>query len=316
MKKYDVFGIGTALVDYFAKCTEDFLSKNNLIKGATNMVPRERLDELHSRLADSVFLQLPGDNARNTCEGVTYLGGKTAYASSVGEDPEGEFFEKSIAARGITPYVVRKPGRTGKIIALITRDGQRTFAVDLGNGSDLNSVPAEEIKNSNYLYLTSITLLASGSISGVARDAIETARQHGVKIALSLESPPMIAENRARLLRTVELADALFANSEELEALAGEPVGKNAKIVTDRVGLMFLKRDRNGSTVFSQGGKFLIPAYSQNPLDTTGAGDFYSAGVLFALGRGKSPEEAGHVGAKLAAKVVERFGATAYDPAP
>ncbi|MEW5995750.1 MAG: PfkB family carbohydrate kinase, partial [Candidatus Zixiibacteriota bacterium] len=145
------------------------------------------------------------------------------------------------------------------------------------------------------------------------RDAMETARQHDVKLALSLESPPMIAENRARLQRTVELADVLFANLEELEALAGEPIEENAKNVTDHVGLMFLKRDRNGSTVFSQEKKFLIPAYSKKAVDTTGAGDFYAAGVIFALGREKTPEEAGHMGAKLAAKVVERFGATAYE---
>ena len=156
-KTYDVFGIGTALVDYFVKSGEDFLEKNGLIKGATNFIPREKLDGLHARISDSVFACLPGDNARNVCEGVCFLGGKSAYASSIAEDDEGKIFERSLCAQHIDSFLEKRPGRTGKLIAFITPDRERTFAVDLGNSRGYDVLPAAGMKDSNFLYLTSIT---------------------------------------------------------------------------------------------------------------------------------------------------------------
>lgn len=313
LKKYDVFGIGTALVDYFAKCTDEFLAKNNLVKGATNFFQREKLDDLHSRISDTIFLQLPGDNARNVCEGVSHLGGKSAYASAFAEDLEGKFFEKSLSTHGMDSYLVKKPGRTGKIIALVTRDGQRTFAVDLGNSMDFDALPADGIKNSSFLYLTSITLLSTGALGMAARDAVELAKESETKFALSLESPPMIAENKARLRRVVERADVLLANEEELAALDCTPAEDCARALSKKVEVVCLKRGNKGSTVFARNGEFSVPAYSTKVVDTTGAGDFYASGVLFGLSQGKSADEVGQMGAKLAGKVVEHFGATAYE---
>lgn len=311
MQKFDVFGIGTALVDFFAETADDFLSKNGLTKGATNFLPREKLDGLHQKLSKSIFLQLPGDNARNTCEGVSCLGGKAAYASSVAEDPEGDSFLGGLRAQRIESFVVKQAGRTGKIIALITPDGQRTFAADLGNSLNYDVLPKEGIESSLYLYLTSITMVARGRIGGIAAKAMGFARKKGLKIAASLESPPMIEENREKLLKAIDGIDVLFANEEELTALSGGAT-EAAPELSKKVGVLYLKKGINGSTVFSAGDAIDIPRYSKKTVDTTGAGDFYAGGVIYGLSHGKSYEEAGHVGAKLAGKVVERFGASVW----
>jgi len=309
-KKYDVFGIGTALVDYFARSTDDFLAKNGLIKGATNFLPREKLDELHSRISNSIFTYLPGDNARNVCEGISFLGGRAAYASSIGEDADGKIFEESLRAQQIDSFLEKRPGRTGKILAFLTRDRQRTFVVDLGNSRDYDRVPAEEIKNSKFLYLTSITLLEKGAMARSAHDAMALADANGVRISISLESPPMIRENKTRLLKTISRADVLFANEEEFEALGASKEGGMMQELIDEVEMVCLKKGEKGSTIFFRDEQFSIPCYSKKVIDTTGAGDFYAAGVLFGIGRGQSAEAAGVTGAKLAAKIVETFGAT------
>ncbi len=314
LKKYDVFGIGTALVDYFARTTDAFLEKNGLVKGATNFLPREKLDELHSRLSDTIFLYLPGDNARNVCEGVSFLGGKSAYASCIAEDEEGKIFDESLRAQRIDSFIEKRPGRTGKIIVFITRDGQRTFAVDLGNSRDFDMLPADGVKNSNFLYLTSITLLETGAIARNARDAMDLAEANKVRISISLESPPMISENRSRLQKIITRADVLFANEEELQALVGSSDHQAARSLTGDIDIVCLKKGEGGSVIFSPGRELKIPSYSTKVVDTTGAGDFYSAGVLFGLSREKPIQEAGHLGAKLAGKVVERFGATLHEP--
>lgn len=310
--KYDVFGIGTALVDYFVQSNNDFLKKNGLVKGATNFISRKKLDELHAELSDSILACFSGDNARNVCEGVCFLGGKSAYASRIAEDKEGEIFEHSLRSKGIDSFLEKRSGNTGKIIAFITPDFQRTFAANLGNSVEYDALPAEEIKDSNFLYITSITLLKKGMISQRAHDAIELAKENGVRVSISLEGPPMINANKNNLRKTISRADILFANEEELEALVGSNEEAEAQKLTENGGMVCLKKGRNGSVIFSDGERFVIPAHPTKVVDTTGAGDFYTAGVLFSLSRGQLIEAAGHQGAKLAAKVIENFGATLY----
>jgi hypothetical protein len=312
LRKYDVLGVGTALVDFFVESTDGFLNKNGLVKGATNFLPRETLDELHKTVADSIFTKLPGDNARNVCEGVSYLGGKSAYASSVAEDTEGNFFIKSLKHQGINSLVVKSPGGTGKIIVFITPDRQRTFAVDLGNSLDYDALPGEAIKESRFIYLTSITFLAKGKIGKTAKNAIKLAHETGTKVAFSLESPPMIEKNREKLLEIIDAIDVLFANEEEMAALiAGGD--EAARWLSGKLDLLCLKKAERGSVLYARNEEFSIPCYSRKTVDTTGAGDFYAAGVIYGLSRGKPVEEAGHLGAKLAGRVVERFGATLHE---
>jgi len=306
-KTLDLLGIGTAVVDYFAEVDNSFLKKHRLIKGATNFRTREALDGLHRESCEKIFLRLPGDNARNVCEGVSHLGGRSAFAGAVGRDEDGKFLSNALRELGIGSLLVEKPGKTGKILTYITPDRERTFAVDLGNGLQYDTVSDEEVAKSQYLYITSITILAPGPISETCRRVAELARDVGTKIAFSLESPPMIKKNQKILLSIIEGVEVLFANEDEINALGVAP-----EEISGSVGCLFLKRGGQGSTIFHDNKTFQIPKYSKKTVDTTGAGDYYAAGALFALCRSADIEKAGHEGARLAAKIVERFGASFF----
>ncbi|MGQ9788208.1 MAG: adenosine kinase [Candidatus Hadarchaeaceae archaeon] len=284
-----------------------------MIKGASNFVSQEKLDKIQAKLADSIFARYPGDNARNTCEGIVYLGGKSAYAGRIASDTEGKIFEESLRKINMVSFLEKGPGRTGKIIALITRDGQRTFAVDLGNGNEYSGLPATGIKNSSFLYLTSITLFTDGAVSRRARDAMDVAEGNGVRISISLESPTLVEEKKDSLWRIVNRADVLFTNEEELKALTSSSNEKNAKELAEEINIVCLKKGEKGSSIFTKGEEFHIPAFPANVVDTTGAGDFYASGFLFGLSRGRSIKESGLLGAWLAKKVIEKFGATLVD---
>jgi sugar/nucleoside kinase (ribokinase family) len=120
----------------------------------------------------------------------------------------------------------------------------------------------------------------------------------------------MISENKTKLRKIISRADVLFANEEELDALVGSKQDDAARALAEDINTVCLKKGEKGSVIFSRGKRFPIPCYSVKVVDTTGAGDFYAAGVLFGLNRGQSAEAAGNLGAKLAAKTVETFGAT------
>lgn len=138
------------------------------------------------------------------------------------------------------------------------------------------------------------------------------AKENGAHISISLENPPMINENKNDLLKIISGSDILLANEEELKALVGSKDEKSARMLAEKIPTIYIKKGKNGSVVFSRGERFVIPAYPAKVVDTTGAGDFYAAGVLLGLSRGQSAEVAGHQGAKLAAKVIEKFGATLH----
>lgn len=308
---FDVFSIGTALVDYFVEVDGSFLKANKLAKGATNFLEVGELNALQEKVKARIAGRFPGDNARNVCEGVRFLGGEAAFASNVADDEDGNFFLKKMGEMKIGNFVNVEEGSTGRIIAFITSDKQRTFAANLGNGVNYTGLEEEAILGSNFLFLTSITLLCKGETGESALRALEFARENKVKVALSLESPPMIEKNREELLETIaQGATVLFANEEETNALMGGTSEYELKKLSSLVAVFCFKQGEKGSQLHARGSAYKIPAVETNVVDTTGAGDYYAAGVLKALSDGKLLAEAGMEGAGLAAKAISKMGAS------
>lgn len=309
LKVLDVVGIGTPVVDCFATITDDFLKSRGLRKGATNFLPRAELDALEG--AVKVKHVLPGDNARNVCEGISMLNGSAAYGGCVGKDWEGRFFCRTLEMLEIHSEVVFERGRTGKILVLLTPDKERTFAVDLGNSTQYRRVARKVLRRTRFLYLTSITALTSGSLRRTALTWMEQVLESGGRIALSLESPPMIRKHKQEIVRLIDQTHILFANKVEYRSL-----GMSIETIRRKVECFFLKMGKQGSKVVWGRSTARIPCLSKRVVDTTGAGDYYAAGALHGLARGLSPEKAGVRGAELAAKIVARTGASFCGLAP
>ncbi len=300
----DVFGVGTPVVDYFARADDALLDELRLIKGASNYVSREKLDAIHARVKKKIFSHYPGDNARNVCEGVSVLGARAAYAGNIGGDAEGKFFRKNLRALGVESFLSLEKGNTGKIITFITPDHERTFAVSLGNTADYDAIPKKELARSKFFYLTSITAFCDGKIARASVDAMKFCKRAGVRVAFALESAPMVEARGEKIMKLLGRVDVLFANRDEARALGG-----SEKEVCGLCDVVFLKMGARGSVVFHKWERFDIPAYEARVVDTTGAGDFYAAGAIYGLTRGASAENAGRIGSYLAARAVESAGA-------
>jgi len=310
--KYDLFGIGTPVIDHFAIVDEKFIEERGFVKEATNYVSRGELDRLQEETSRMALLTWPGDNARNVCEGISFMGGKAAYAGRVAGDSEGKMFERVLRHLGIDSYLEVGPGRTGKILTLITPGLRRTFVADLGNGEDYTSVPEDVIKRSRIFFLTSITLLR-GKISEAVSRCMSVARESQVKISISLESTPMIRENRERLLPAVSKADVLFGNEDEISALTGENPRNGAEKLARSVPVVCVKMGGRGSLVVAGDRTIEVPPFPANVRDPTGAGDFYAAGFLLGFLRENTLEQCGRMGTRLASMVLENLGATLTD---
>lgn len=311
MPEYDILSLGTAVVDYFVRVDDAFLKKHKLEKGATNFMGRKKLDALFSPLRRKVVLRAAGDNGRNTCDGMARMGGRAAYASNIGKDDDGSFFALSLKESGVKSLLVNARGSTGRIITLLTPDKERTFAANLGCTLDYKEVPKKEIEKSGFFYVTSITSVGKHKTAGAAVNGMKYAKREGVKVAFGLESPLLVRNNRDEVKGIISrYADVLFANEGELRALFGKMELEKLASEAERLcRLSFVKLGERGSLIRKGKETYLIPPYHADVVDTTGAGDFYAAGVLYGLTHGYSVEQSGKLGSYVASKVVGRFGA-------
>ncbi|MEM2963475.1 MAG: adenosine kinase [Candidatus Anstonellales archaeon] len=310
MARFDVFGVGTPVIDYYAYVKNEDVDKFGLVKGSTNYFSnRGELDKIGNRV--KIIKKSPGDNARNVCEGVCYLGGSAAYGGAVGKDEDGRLFTDSLEKNKIEASIEELFKRkTGKVVVLVDEGGDRTFAADLGAGEWYEKVDEKKISNSSFFYVTSITLCRESKTAETALKCLKCAMDYGIRIAYSLESPQLVQKNRERILKTIEEgAYILFANMEELKALAID-----AKEFSETVPLVCLKIGADGSAIYHNNSVIRISAKSvTNVVDTTGAGDAYAAGFLFGLSRGADLKKCGQIATELASRVIGKVGSGLSD---
>jgi sugar/nucleoside kinase (ribokinase family) len=310
---FDVFGIGNAIVDIQLKIDDSFLQRIDVPKGLMTLVEAERQVEILGALAGQATHRCSGGSACNTMVGVADLGGTAAYAGKTAGDDLGRFYVDDLRKVGISVPVPPGSGTTtGTSVILITPDAQRTMLTHLGISVTLSpsDVPAKEIAKAQYLYVEGY-LFPGDSTRAAALRAIEIAKEHGVKVALTISDPFVINLQRDLFWKLIEgPVDLLFANLEEARALTGEhdPIEAARKIHRHATNVA-LTLGADGSLLMHGEQVFPIEGVKTTAVDTTGAGDMYAAGVLYGLTHGMSWKQAGHLGSHAAARIVSQMGA-------
>ena len=305
----DLFSLGTPVIDEFAHVGGKELAKLGVKKGATNYFSAPHLAKIERLLSKKITYRYAGDNARNVCEGFAALGGFCGYSGAIGDDKWGAFFENNLTECGIASFLQVKNGSTGKIIALVTKDGERTFCADLGVSTECDAYEEVALRESHMFFVTSITLAGGKPTARLAYKYLQECKKLGKRIAISLESPPMVSGHRAFLKACVKkYADILFLNESEAEALLGK--GAEKKLLSLKSAIpVYLKKGPHGSFLIQHRKMLHVPAFKTKVIDTTGAGDAYAAGVLDGMRRGFSPLSCAKRGCYLATKVVQKVGA-------
>jgi sugar/nucleoside kinase (ribokinase family) len=304
----DLFALGTPVIDLFARADKALLAKLRAREGATNFFSAKELASIEHKLGRRITHRYPGDNARNVCEGFAALGGSCCFQGAVANDAAGSEFASNLRVCGVAAFLQHKEGSTGKIISLVSPGGQRTFCADLGVGTACGRFEGGAFRNSHALFLTTITLGVPSPAARLAMRYLEAAKKGGKRVAISLESPPMVEKNRAKFMAILEkYADVVFLNEDEAAALLGPLYAKKLLRLKPEIPI-YLKKGGRGSVLFLKQKASKIDAVPAKVVDTTGAGDAYAAGALYGLSRGYSPLSSGRLGSMLAAKVVAKIG--------
>jgi sugar/nucleoside kinase (ribokinase family) len=309
----DVVAVGNAIVDVIAPADDAFLTAHGMTKGAMMLIDEARSQELYAAMGAAVISS--GGSAANTIAGIASLGGKTGFIGKVRADDLGRAFRHDITATGAvfpTPSSIAGPS-TATCLVLVTPDSQRTLNTYLGACVNLGpgDLDAELIRNAQVTYLEGY-LYDAPSAQRAFHDAAELAHAAGRKVALTLSDPFCVDRHRAAFQRLVDHhVDLLFANQAEIAGLLEtdrlEEIVARVRRMTE---LAVITRGPAGSLVVSGDGVVEVAAAPvERVVDTTGAGDLYAAGFLFAYTRQRPLAECGRLGSRTAAEVLQHFGA-------
>ncbi len=310
--KFDVTGVGNAIVDVLAQADDALLEKHGLPKGAMNLIDAATADRLYAVMGPGI--EASGGSAANTIAGIAALGGKTAYIGKVAQDQLGDVFTHDMRAVGVTydttPLVGGLP--TARSLIFVTPDAQRTMQTFLGATSQLGpeDVNMGYITASKVVYLEGY-LWDQPRAKEAMRNAAVSAHQAGVKVAFTLSDSFCVGRYRAEFLDLVEKhVDILFANEHEILSLYEvERFDDALQKVRGHCEIAALTRSEKGSVVLRGDEVHVIDAVpGVKVVDTTGAGDAYAAGFLYAYTQGWDLAKAGRLGGAMAAEVISHYG--------
>ncbi len=303
-----IIGLGNALIDILTMVDdEQLLEALGLPKGSMQLVDATKSTEVQERTHHLRKQKASGGSASNTIHGLARLGLETAFIGHVGQDETGDFFEEDMRAAGIKPFLFRSDSPSGIANALITSDGERTFATYLGAAIELSDthMSPELFKGYDVLYVEGYMVQNEPMLV----QAMKLAKQEGLKIALDLASYNVVEDNLELLKRLLtDYVDIVFANAEEAKAFTGKEAEEALNILSEYCEYAIVKLGAQGSLIKFGDEVAKIGVIDVKPIDTTGAGDLFAAGFLYGYAKNWSLENAGKLGALLSGRVIEIIG--------
>ena len=313
MTRFDVLTVGNAIVDIISRCEEGFLVENDIVKGAMNLIDAERAELLYSRMGPAI--ETSGGSAGNTAAGVASYGGKAAYFGRVAEDQLGEIFAHDIRAQGVH-YQTKPKGTfppTARSMIFVTPDGERSMNTFLGACVELGpaDVEADVVADSKVTYFEGYLWDPPKAKEAIV-ECCRIAHENGRETSMTLSDSFCVGRYRDEFLDLMRsgTVDIVFANTQEALALyetedfevALTSIARDCKIAA-------VTMSEKGAVILKGEERIYVDAIELKELvDTTGAGDLFAAGFLYAYTQGRSLEDCGRFGCFAAGLVIQQIG--------
>ncbi|GLS85739.1 adenosine kinase [Cypionkella aquatica] len=311
MKRYQVVGIGNAIVDVFAQADDSFLELMGIEKGIMQLVERERGELLYAAMKDRV--QAPGGSVANTLAGLGNLGLTTAFIGRVHDDALGRFYATTMAAGGTDFVNAPVPGGelpTSRSMIFVAPDGERSMNTYLGISSELGPEDVSDAVagDAAVLFLEGYLYDKPKGMQAFER-AAKLCQAAGGQAGIALSDPFCVDRHRDDFRRLVKDLDYVIGNEHEWSSLYQTDLNSALKQAAAEVGLVACTRSGDEVIVIRGEERAVVPVRRVVPVDATGAGDQFAAGFLYGIATGRSLEISGRMGCVAAAEVIGHFGA-------
>jgi adenosine kinase len=312
--RYDVLGIGNAIVDVIARAEDDFLVAQGMNKGSMTLIDEARAQAIYAAMGPA--MESSGGSAANTIVGVASFGARAAFVGKVKDDELGQAFAHDIRAAGVafeTPPASDGPS-TARSYIMVTPDGERTMNTYLGAEQDLhpNDIDEAQVASAAVTYLEGYLWDPPHAKDAFVK-AAGIAHKAGRHVALTLSDSFCVDRYRGEFLDLIRkgLVDIVFANERELHSLYETADFDTAvKVLRGEARLAVVTRSEKGCVVVSREAVEAVPAEPVGKVvDVTGAGDLFAAGFLVGLARGKDHRTSARLGGLAAAEVIQHIGA-------
>jgi sugar/nucleoside kinase (ribokinase family) len=311
--RFDIVGIGNAIVDVVAQADSRFVDDHALEMGSMVLVDEAQADALYSRMGPAI--EVSGGSCANTVAGASALGSTVAFIGKVADDALGEIFRHDLTSLGVhfdTPAAWDGPS-TARCLIFVTPDAQRTMATYLGAcvGLGPDDIDADLVASGRFVYIEGY-LWDPPQAKAALRTAIDIAHAAGRKVAMTLSDPFCVARHRDEFRALVEgPVDILFANQIEAESLVRvSDVWDAVTALQGSCEIVVVTRGDQGSIVVTPSDVHEVaPVHVADVIDSTGAGDLYAAGFLHGLASEWDLVRCAQAGSAAAAEVIGHFGA-------
>lgn len=232
--KSHVIGIDQTLVDIDARVPEELLARYGLSRGLSTVIDNERAGRLYDELLVSGLIasEFAGGTVGNTLHNYSLLADDASIllgvmSESIRVGTSGYRYLSNTSSRVNLDHLQPVDGPIGRCFALVTEDGERTFAISEGkmNGLRPESIPANIFDDADCLVLTAYLLRCKPGdpMPEATLRAIALAKARGVPVVLGLGTAFVIAERQAFWQDFIaEHVDIIAMNEDEGAALTGE----------------------------------------------------------------------------------------------
>jgi sugar/nucleoside kinase (ribokinase family) len=268
------------------------------------------------KLVDQISL-LIGGSAAITAVAAARLGLSVALVATVGADPAGAFMLDQLIAEGVdvSPVIVRDDSVTGMTVAL-SRGGDRAILTALGAMTSLTAadIPAALLAAARHVHVSSYFLLADSLGPGLAA-VLAAARAAGVTTSLDTNWDPAGGWLDGHLSAVIAQTDFLLPNEAEAQALSGTDTPAAAATTLTGLGPRVAVKLGARGVLCADGTELEhVSLPPVTPVDTTGAGDCFNAGLIAGLLQGLPLPAAAALGCAVGALSTLALGGTQAVP--
>lgn len=312
--KYDVYGIGNAIVDIVTEVNEGFFEAHTVEKGVMTLVDEKRQAQLMKAIDMGKSKMTGGGSGGNTITAVNQFGGKGYFSGLVAKDTLGKFFLEDLARNGVDTNIKYEncmENHTGRCLVMTSPDAQRTLNTFLGVNSFFSSEHIDEqaIRESAYAYIEGY-LVASPKGLEAMKATKKIAEKSKVPVALTFSDPSMVKYFSTQMQEIVGASvDLLFCNDEEAMIYTGTNDLNTARTKLKDIAKRFvITLGANGAMIFDGDTFVQIEPYKVQAVDTNGAGDMFAGAFMYGITHGHSMADAGKLASLASSKVVAQWG--------
>ncbi|MBU3031282.1 adenosine kinase [Paracoccus marinaquae] len=315
-----VIGIGNAVMDVISPTDDAWLDRMGVQKGIMQLIERERSEYLMAAQADdhgpgrNQARLVPGGSVANTLAGIGALGLKTAFIGRVVDDALGLSYAEQTEAAGtvfVNPPIGGEQLPTSRSIIFVTPDGERSMNTYLGISADLgpDDVNPSVFQGAGWLFLEGY-LFDKPKGKDAFMKAAASCHEAGGQVGIALSDPFCVDRHREDFRRLVAgPMDYVIGNVHEWSSLyqTGDLEEALTRAAAD-CGTVICTRSGDDAILIRDGERVMVPVHKVVPVDATGAGDQFAAGLIYGLATGRPLAVAGRMGCVAAAEVIGHVG--------